>query len=111
MKDSRDLRPAEVQKQIDMLGKKKKDESKGNRCNKSQIKAFQQLFLNSGLLLSILDIENVKSGFKTILKKRPNNFRTYILLLGNYEIFLFFETYIDIIDVFQLPASYLRFFL
>ena len=108
MKDSRDLRPPEVQKQIDMLGEKKKDESKGN---KSQLKAFQQLFLNSGLLLSILDIENVKSGFKTILKKRPNNFRTYILLLGNYEIyFLFFVTYINIIDVFQLPASYLRFF-
>ena len=33
LKDSRDLRPPEVQKQIDMLGEKNKDESKGNKYN------------------------------------------------------------------------------
>ena len=44
------------------------------KVNVANIKCLNQNFiLNSGLLASILDIENVKSGFKTILKKRPNN--------------------------------------
>ena len=47
----------------------------------------KKLSLNLGLLASILDIENVKSGFKTILKKRPNNYRSFILVVGKYGTF------------------------
>ena len=57
------------------------------KVNVANIKCLNQNFiLNSGLLASILDIENVKSGFKTILKKRPNNYRSYILVVGKYKI-------------------------
>ena len=31
---------------------------------------------------SIFDVDNVKSAFKTAFKKRENNLRTYIIIIG-----------------------------
>ena len=33
-------------------------------------------------LASIFDIKNVKSAFQSVLKERPNNTRTFIIVLG-----------------------------
>ena len=68
------------------------------KVNVENIKCLNQNFiLNTGLLASILDIENVKSGFKTILKKRPNNYRSYILVVGKYKTFKSILAYIAIV--------------
>ena len=55
------------------------------KVSKNHIFPNKRCFLNLGLLASILDIENVKSGFKTILKKRPNNYRSFILVVGKMK--------------------------
>ena len=36
-----------------------------------------------GLLKSLFDVDNVKSAFRTAFEKREDNFRTYIILIGN----------------------------
>ena len=33
---------------------------------------------------SIFDVDNVKSAFKTAFKKRENNLRTYIIVIGRF---------------------------
>ena len=62
IKDSRKLRPAEVQKKMDLMNQQRNDK-KG--------------------LASIFDVNNVKSAFQSVLKKRPNNSRQFIIVLGN----------------------------
>ena len=39
----------------------------------------------SGLLSSLFDIDNVKSAFGSVFKKRSNNARSIMLLLGKLE--------------------------
>ena len=68
LKDSRELRPAEVQKQIDALEKRKQEN--------------QELQRKKGRCATLFDVDNVKSAFKAVFKKRRSNLRTFILVLG-----------------------------
>merc|ERR1712013_18044 len=66
LKDSRTMRPPEVQKEIDMLAKQSANTQSTEK----------------GLLPSLFDIKNLKSGFAATFKKRPNNARSCLLLFG-----------------------------
>ena len=71
---------------------KKDVTNKGERNVKNELSTHMKYFL-LGTLASIFDIDNVKSGFKTILKRRPNNLRSLILVLG--ELF-YFAVFVEI---------------
>jgi len=68
LKDSRTMRPPEVQKEIEMMEKQSGD---------VQSQAGQK-----GLLSSLFDLKNVKSAFAATFKERPNNARSCMLILG-----------------------------
>eukprot|EP00090_Calanus_glacialis_P015112 TRINITY_DN23975_c0_g1_i1.p1 TRINITY_DN23975_c0_g1~~TRINITY_DN23975_c0_g1_i1.p1 ORF type:complete len:391 (-),score=72.69 TRINITY_DN23975_c0_g1_i1:84-1100(-) len=68
LKDSRTMRPPEVQKQIEMMEK---------QSGEAQAQTQEK-----GLLSSLFDIDNVKSAFGSVFKKRSNNARSIMLLLG-----------------------------
>lgn len=75
LKDSRKLRPKEVQDQIDMLANmvEKKDQTSTNTAREKRGKfAFTSLF----------DVRNVKSGFQAVFKRREHHLRSFLLLLG-----------------------------
>ena len=70
---------------------------------------------------SIFDVDNVKSAFKTAFKKRENNLRTCIIVIGWFQrilqkILLFFYRYagvVFLIEIFLItgkgPTMYLYF--
>ena len=47
-------------------------------------KTYSKIYFLVGLLKSLFDVENVKSAFKTTFKKRDNNMRAYISIIGIY---------------------------
>merc|ERR1711923_693336 len=56
-----------------------------------------------GLLKSLLDVDNVKSAFEETFKKRENNMRTYLMIIGSVfllEMFLLIG---------KVPSMYLYF--
>jgi len=64
VKDSRKLRPKEVQDQLDMM--------KSYQINTNKKDGLRKIF----------DVENVKQGFNTMFKRRDNNVRRFIIMLA-----------------------------
>jgi len=64
LKDSRDLRPPEVQRMVELM--KEQEPQKEPK----------------GRMASLFDIDNVKNGFKSVFRKREKNLRTFVILLA-----------------------------
>jgi len=76
LKDSRTMRPPEIQKQIDMMAKL--SENSDSQTNKK------------GIFSSLFDTNNIKSAIVATFKKRPNRARSCLIITGVCVLLEFF---------------------
>ena len=84
----REMRPQEA---LDVMDKEQSIEEKTTK---------------KGLVANIFDVANIKEGFQSVFKYRPNNLRTYVIILTIVfilEIFLFQS------GKFQLSRKYIAY--